>query len=128
MFQLIAYDVATSRSCHDICFSTLQSSIVCLMSRHQDVVATLLHVFCSLPLVVVMSRPQSSCRDSSSGYCTFERVSPDVVTSASWNASFNRLFLVSRHQSSCHDSSLSFSISILQVLLWLHGNSHVATR
>ena len=63
------------------------------MSRHHDVVVTLAQVFCSLSLVVMMSRhcrlhwlflmsrPQFSCRDISSWYCTFERVSPVVAMS-----------------------------------------------
>ena len=75
------------------------------MSRHQDVVVTSLHTFCSLSLVVTMSRHrfscrditvrlcrlywllfmsrhQVSCRDISSWYCAFEQASPVVVTSA----------------------------------------------
>ena len=60
--------------------------LLLLMSRHQDVVATLLHVFCSLNC-------WSGCRD----------ITSHVATSASWIASFNQLFLVSRHQSSCRD-------------------------
>ena len=51
------------------------------MSRHHDVVVTLAQVFCSLALVVMMSRHRFSCRDISSWYCFFERLSPVVATS-----------------------------------------------
>ena len=42
---------------------------------------TFAQVFCSLALVVMMSRHRFSCRDISSWYCFFERWSPVVATS-----------------------------------------------
>ena len=56
------------------------------MSRHQDVVATWAQVSCTLPPVVMMSRPQFSCRDITLCCCKLH-----------W------LFLMSRLQFFCRD-------------------------
>ena len=59
--------VATSRCCRDIAMLSRHRDVVAtsrccrdiaMLSRHRDVVATSAQVSCSLPLVVVMSRPQ----------------------------------------------------------------------
>ena len=56
------------------------------MSRHQDVVVTSLHTFCSLSLVVTMSRHRFSCRDITVHLCRLY-----------W------LFMMSRLQIFCRD-------------------------
>ena len=56
------------------------------MSRHHDVVVTLAQVFCSLSLVVMMSRHRFSCRDITLRFCRLH-----------W------LFWMSRLQIFCHD-------------------------
>ena len=56
------------------------------MSRHQDVVVTSLHTFCSLSLVVTMSRHRFSCRDITVRLCRLY-----------W------LFMMSRLQIFCRD-------------------------
>ena len=56
------------------------------MSRHHDVVVTLVQVFCSLSLVVMMLRHRFSCRDITLRFCRLH-----------W------LFLMSRLQTFCHD-------------------------
>ena len=62
------------------------------MSRYQDVVVTSLHTFCSLSLVVTMSRHRFSCRDITVRLCRLY-----------W------LLFTSRHQSSCRDINLLIS-------------------
>ena len=62
------------------------------MSRYQDVVVTSLHTFCSLSLVVTMSRHRFSFRDITVRLCRLY-----------W------LLFTSRHQSSCRDITLLIS-------------------
>ena len=53
----------------------------------------------------MMSRHHFSCRDISSWHCTFERLSPDVMTSTQVLCALLLLVVMSRHQSSCRDIS-----------------------
>ena len=90
------------------------------MSRRQDVVVTSLPAFCSLSLVVMMSRHRFSCRDITGGLCRlyccrdikFLAWEPSIEflllsqPQHQISASFNMLSLMSRHQSSCRDITL----------------------
>ena len=54
----------------------------------------------------MMSRHHFSCRDFSSWHCTFERASPDVMTSTQVFCTLPLLVVMSRHHYSCRDISL----------------------
>ena len=54
----------------------------------------------------MMSRHHFSCRDFSSWHCSFERASPDVMTSTQVFCTLPLLVVMSQHQSSCRDISL----------------------
>ena len=76
-FELVFHVVTTPI----YAFAGLRCSL--MMSRHHDLVATSTLVSCTLPLVVVMSRPQFSCRDINLMNCCFEWVLSGVMTSTS---------------------------------------------
>ena len=64
-------------------------SLVVTMSRHRFSCRDITVRLCRLYWLLFTSRHQVSCRDNSSWYCAFEQVSPAVVTSAYGLKAFN---------------------------------------
>ena len=83
--------------------------LVVTMSRHRFSCRDITVRLCRLYWLLFTSRHQVSCRDISSWYCAFEQASLVVVTSAKFSCTLPLFVVVSRHQSSCRDITLLIS-------------------